>query len=57
VPEVKSAEQQAQDLENQQIEYVREQLKKAAEIKNPKDMWYAVKDILDLLTLLIVPAR
>lgn len=35
---------------------IRELLRKAAEIKDPRDLWFMVRDILNLLTLLIVPA-
>lgn len=38
------------------LEFVREQLRKAADVKDPRDMWFVVRDILGLLTLMIVPA-
>ena len=34
---------------------MRQSLKKAAEIREVRDMWYAVRDILNLLTMIIVP--
>ena len=37
------------------IDDIREFLKKAATIKDPREMWYAVRDILNLLTMMIVP--
>lgn len=39
------------------IEEIRTWLRKAAEIKDPREMWYAVRDILNALTLIIVPAE
>jgi len=57
VEEIKSSEDQVKDLEAQELERVREMLKKAAEIKDPRQMWFMVRDILNLLTLIIVPAE
>ena len=42
---------------SQDLEFVREQLRKAAEVKDPREMWYAVRDILNLLTMIVVPAE
>ena len=36
---------------------IRLALRKAADIKDPRDMWYTVRDILNLLTMLVVPAE
>ena len=38
------------------LDEIRELLRQAADIKDPRDMWFTVRDILNLLTLLIVPA-
>jgi len=53
---VKTYQDTAKEIQDKKIEDVRAALRKAAEIKNPEDMWYVVRDILNLLTLLIVPA-
>ena len=42
--------------QDQELETVRDSLRKAADIKDPREMWFTVRDILNLLTLLIVPA-
>ena len=52
---VKTYQDEAQEIQTKKIEEVRELLRKAADIKDPRDMWYTVRDILNLLTLLIVP--
>ena len=52
---VKTYQDDAKELQDQQLETVRDSLRKAAEIKDPREMWYAVRDILNLLALLIVP--
>lgn len=44
------------DPEDKDLAWVREQLRKAADIKDPRDMWYALRDILNLLTTMIVAA-
>jgi len=38
------------------LNFVRRQLRKAAKIQDPRDMWYAVRDILNLLTIMLNPA-
>jgi len=38
------------------LNFVRRQLRKAARIQDPKDMWFAVRDILNLLTIMLNPA-
>ena len=45
----------AQQMEEEELLVVRESLRKAAEIKNPRYMWFAVRDALNLLTLIIEP--
>ena len=52
---VKTYQDDAKELQDQQLETVRDSLRKAAEIKDPREMWFTVRDILNLLTLLIVP--
>lgn len=54
---VKTYRDEARELEEKKIEEVRELLHEAADIEDPRDMWYAVRDILNLLTLLIVPGE
>ena len=53
---VKTYQDDAKELQDQQVETVRESLRKAAEIEDLREMWYAIRDILNLLTLIIVPA-
>lgn len=52
---VKTYLDEAQDLEEKKIMEVRELLRQAADVKDPRDMWFCVRDIFNLLTLLIVP--
>ena len=47
--------QTTEELKKQSIDEIREFLKKAATIKDPREMWYMVQDILNLLTMIIVP--
>ena len=53
---VKTYQDDAKKLQDDKLEEIREFLHKAADIKDPREMWYTVRDILNLLTLLIVPA-
>ena len=53
---VKTYQDLAAEVEAQKVEEVRELLRKAADIRDPRDMWYTVRDIFNLLTLLVVPA-
>ena len=53
---VKTYQDDAKELQDQQVETVRDSLRKAAEIEDLREMWYAIRDILNLLTLIIVPA-
>ena len=52
---VKSYVDDARELQKKAIDDVRDKLRKAAELEDPRDMWYLVRDILNLLTLLITP--
>jgi len=37
------------------MEYIRETLRKAADIQSPRDMWYVLHDLLNLLTMIVAP--
>jgi len=43
------------ELEERQLETVRKSLIKAAEIKDKRQMWFAVRDIFNLLTMIVSP--
>jgi len=47
--------QTVEDPQAKTLDEVRGYLRQAADIKDPRQMWYAVRDILNLLTLMIVP--
>ena len=36
------------------LEFVREKLREASEVKDPRDMWYVVRDLFNLLTTIVV---
>ena len=50
---VKSYQDEAKELEEKKFDDVRELLRKAAELEDPRDMWLLVKDIYTLLTMLL----
>ena len=52
---VKTYQNDAKELQDQQLETVRDSLRKAADIQDPREMWFFLRDIMNLLTLLIVP--
>ena len=52
---VKTHQDDAKDLRDQQLETVRSSLRKAADIQDLREMWFFLRDIMNLLTLLIVP--
>lgn len=52
---VKTYQDDAKELQDNKLEEIRDYLRKAADIKDPREMWFAVRDILNLLALLIVP--
>lgn len=52
---VKSYQDEAKELEEKKFDEVRDMLRKAADVEDPRDMWLLVRDILNLLTLLITP--
>lgn len=37
------------------LEDIRGFIRKAAEIKDPREMWFALRDVLNLLAMLLVP--
>lgn len=52
---IKGAEDLYREAREKELEVVREGLRKAAEIKDPRQMWYAVQEIQNLLTLIVWP--
>jgi len=52
---IKGAEDLYREAREKELEVVREGLRKAAEIKDPKAMWQAVQEIQNLLTLIVWP--
>lgn len=52
---VKTYQHIRKDVEAEAIDSVREMLRKAADMKDPKNMFLAVKSALDLLALLLTP--
>ena len=40
--------------EDKDLILVRSSLRQAADIRDPREMWYAVRDILNLLTMIVV---
>jgi hypothetical protein len=52
---VKGAGDQVAELEEAQLETVRESLRKAAEIRDKRQLWFAVRDIFTLLTMIVSP--
>jgi len=42
------------DRDEKDLEEVRSALRKAAEVKDPRAMWYLVRDTLNLLTMIVV---
>ena len=51
---VEKAEPQKQ-LQPKDLEEIRGFIRKAAEVKDPRELWFTLRDIMNLLTLLIVP--
>jgi hypothetical protein len=43
-------------VEDKGLDEVRDLLRKAAEIQDARELWYMVRDILNLLTMMIVPS-
>lgn len=37
------------------LEEIRKFIRKAADVKDPREMWYTLRDVLNLLTLWLVP--
>lgn len=52
---MKGAGDQVAELEEAQLETVRESLRKAAEIRDKRQLWFAVRDIFTLLTMIVSP--
>lgn len=53
--DIRGARDMVKELEEDQLRHVRESLVKASEVKDPTDMWYLIRDILNLLTLILYP--
>lgn len=53
--EITSAKVTVKELEEDQLIHVRESLVKASKVRDATDMWYLVRDILNLLTLILYP--
>ena len=45
----------AVEKDTKDLEDIRKWLRQAAEIQDPREMWYALRDILNALTLIVVP--
>ena len=52
---VEKGQKKGQDKDAKDLEQVREWLRQAAEIEDPRAMWYAVRDVMNLLTMIVVP--
>jgi len=52
---IKGAEDLYREAREKELEVVREGLRKAAEIKDPKAMWQAVQEVQNLLTMILYP--
>ena len=42
-------------LQAKDLEEIREFIRKAAEVKDPREMWFTLRDCLNLLAMLLVP--
>ena len=52
---VKTYQDDAKELQEKEVELIRDSLRKAADIKDLREMWFTVRDILNLLALILVP--
>jgi len=55
VEKIKGAEDLYREAAEKELEVVREGLRKAAEIKDPRQMWQAVQEVQNLLTMIVWP--
>jgi len=44
-----------QKRDQKDLAFIRTSLVKAGEVQDPRELWYVVKELLDLLTMIIVP--
>jgi len=55
VEKIKGAEDLYREAREKELEVVRQGLRKAAEIRDPKQMWNAVQEVQNLLTMILYP--